>query len=44
VTLDSIAIGSCSASGGGQSLFEPLGRAIDDVFSPSLHLTLWKNP
>lgn len=34
-------IGSCTASDGGQSLFEPLGRAIDNVFHPRFQITLW---
>jgi hypothetical protein len=38
-----IAIGSCSASDGGQSLFEPVGRVIDDVLAPRYQLTLWRN-
>jgi hypothetical protein len=38
-----IAIGSCSASDGSHSLFEPIGRAIEDVFEPRYNLTLWRN-
>jgi hypothetical protein len=37
------AIGSCSASDGGQSLFEPLDRAIAR-FASTVQLTLWRMP
>jgi hypothetical protein len=38
-----VAIGSCTADDGGQSIFEPLGRAIDDELKPKFQLTLWRN-
>lgn len=43
-TDEPIAIGSCSASGGRQSLFEPIGRALDEIIRPHFSLQFWKSP